>query len=407
MARSQLLLLFTIGFTFFAWGLLGVVLGPLLPEIRVAFDLTSTAAGTIFFLWSVGFSLGSFGSRAVLDRVAPLPLLAGLGLCASAAAVVLHQAPDYLSFAVAFLCIGLAGGATFTAGHTLIGRAFVRRRVAALSALDIVFSTGNIAAPIAVIALLSAGYSWTLPFLGLAALFALGSGICGLAMVFTAPRGRDADGSEEEDGTDTAGGKVSLGLLAVASFALGWIEQGQHVWLVSFGISSGQDENVARLGHAAFLAGMLGVRLLAVILDQRMQSALVLRTLFAVIAAGFAILVLGRSPSAYLVGSTMMGAGIGALFPVFLGRATGVDPKGTATFSMVMIVSIAVGGQLASLGLGLLADLGDIVTAFWVNGLIVVLLVLAAERFRHATGAEGVRVTHLPGRSTRPLETAH
>ena len=116
-----------------------------------------------------------------------------------------------------------------------------------------------------------------------------------------------------------------------------------------------------------------------------MQSGLTLRFLLAATTLGFVLLVMAGGPVPLLLGGALLGGGIGALFLIFLGQATDAEPDRTATSSMVMIASVAIGGQLSSLGIGLVSDLIGVERAFWSNGAVILALIFASVRFRRST----------------------
>ncbi|WP_456269054.1 MFS transporter [Kushneria sp. AK178] len=375
------------GLSFLVWGMVGVVTGPLLPETIEDFALTGTQAGLVFFVWSGAFSAGSFMSKPLLAHMSPTVLLIAMTAAAAAMSLALFASDRFAIYAAAFALLGGAGGATFTVTHTLIGQTFTHRRVAALGLLDVVFSAGNLLAPVLVVALLAWGIDWQMPFALLAAFF------MGLALLFAAlgrMAPKDAGASNPAgDGhrIGKAGRARGLGALAAASFSLGWLEWGHNVWLVTFAIDTGRADHLARLGHATFLAGMITARLGAIALNDRMHTPWALRTLFALVIGGSLSVSHVHMDTAYLIGTFALGAGMGALFPIFLGRAMDIDPSRSSTFSVIMIVSLSTGGQFASLVIGALSDALGVTTAFLINGAFVILLVASFEAFRRGNAA--------------------
>lgn len=381
------LLLIAAGLSFLAWGMVGVITGPLLPETIADFALTGTQAGLVFFAWSGAFSIGSFASKPLLERMSPTTLLGFTTAMAAIISIGLFATDQFVIYAAAFAMLGIVGGATFTITHTLIGQTFSHRRVSALGMLDVVFSVGNLLAPVMVVALLAQGFDWQLPFALFAAMFVVLAALFGtLSWRLRNDPGIPGQSSSETDVSST-GRAQGLIALSLASFSLGWLEWGHNVWLVTYAIETGRINELARFGHVTFLAGMIAARLSAIALNDRMQTIWALRTLFALVIGGSLSLSYVHTDMAYLVGTFAMGAGMGALFPIFLGRAMNIDPSRSSTFSIIMIVSLSIGGQFASLSIGALADAFGVTTAFLVNGVFVLALVASFEAFRRGNVA--------------------
>ncbi|WP_372425308.1 MFS transporter [Salinarimonas chemoclinalis] len=375
-----------VAFSFFVWGVLGVLVGSILPEVVAELSLSSFEAGLIFVVWSFGFAIGSAAAERLL-RLAPAHrLLLVLSAATGVAALVQAQAPTFAIFAGLYAALGLFGGAVFTASHTLFGALFPARRTSALGVLDLVFSGGNIVAPLLVVGLVAADASWRVTFVVIGAAFLAGA----IAFAFggRAGVGREAGGATAKPAAAPTAARPRgrdgppLIALAAGSFGLGATEWSQHVWFVTWALAAGIDGAFARIALAAFTAGMVAARVAAIALGDRMRSALAVRLLLAAALAGHAAMLVAPGEATLLAANVALGMGIGAMLPVFLGLAMDGDPARAATFSAVMVVSLTLGGQVASFTVGTLAELTDVRTAFPAAFGAVAIMAAGFESFR-------------------------
>jgi MFS family permease len=126
---------------------------------------------------------------------------------------------------------------------------------------------------------------------------------------------------------------------------------------------------------AGYFGGVLAGRTLGSRLARREDPARLLAFALAVAAAGFAILWPSTGPAQALVGLSLLGIGLGNLFPMGVSVAVALAPGRAVLASgrTVMISALAV--VLAPLTVGTLADATSLRSALWV---VPVMLVLAA-----------------------------
>lgn len=384
-----------VAFSLFVWGVLGVLVGSILPEVVAELSLSSFEAGLIFVVWSFGFAIGSAAAERLL-RLAPAHrLLLVLSAATGVAALVQAEAPSFAIFAGLYATLGLFGGAVFTASHTLFGALFPARRTSALGVLDLVFSGGNIVAPLLVAGLVAADASWRVTFVLIGGAFL----VCAIAFAFGggAGLGRPEEAAPAARGTTQASAQPRrldwplLVALAAGSFGLGATEWAQHVWFVTYAIAAGVDGAFARIALASFTAGMVAARVAAIALGDRMRTALAVRMLLASALAGHAAMPAAPGEAALVASNVALGIGIGAMLPVFLGLAMDGDPARAATFSAVMVVSLTLGGQVASFTVGTLAELTDVRTAFPAAFGAVAIMSAGFESFRILTARRAAR----------------
>ncbi len=87
--------------------------------------------------------------------------------------------------------------------------------------------------------------------------------------------------------------------------------------------------------------------------------------------------------------------------PLFLDLAMDGDPASAAAFSAVMIVSLTIGGQIASFTVGTLAEFFGVLAAFPVSFVAVAIMAAGFETFRVLTARRATRspATRTTGRA--------
>lgn len=381
--------------------MLGVLVGSILPQVTDALALSSFEAGLIFVFWSFGFVAGSAAAQRLL-RLAPAHrLLLVLSAATGAAALAQTQAQSYAMFTALYGALGLFGGAVFTASHTLYGQLYPEKRTSALASLDLVFSAGNIAAPLLVVALIAGGLSWRTAFALIGAAFlvcAIGFALAGRARARAAKREAEQDNGQVADElrekpqprAAAPADRRLLVALAAGAFGLGATEWAQHVWFVTYALAAGADDVFARLALAAFTAGMVAARIGAIVMGDALRAAVWVRGLLLLALGAHAAMLLAPTGTMMLAANLALGLGIGALLPIFLGLAMDGDPARGATFSAVMIVSLTIGGQAASFTIGTIAEFADVRTAYAGAFGAVAIMALGFEAFRVMTERRSV-----------------
>jgi fucose permease len=180
---------------------------------------------------------------------------------------------------------------------------------------------------------------------------------------------------------------LPIWVLAVPACFLGAVEWSHNIWFVSYAIDIGLDDNVSRVSHAAFLTGMILIRLLTIIIGNKIHNVWLVRALFAMTLSGNLGIIFATNIELQIIANVTMGFGMGAMFPVLLARAMDVNPQRSSIFSIAMILGTTVGGQLSSLSIGALSDFYPISDVFIITTFLVVLLIVSFEIFRNRTRA--------------------
>ena len=126
---------------------------------------------------------------------------------------------------------------------------------------------------------------------------------------------------------------------------------------------------------AGYFGGVLAGRVLGSRLTRRHDPARLLAVALAVSAAGFAILWPATAPAQALVGLTLLGIGLGNLFPMGLSVTVSLASERAALASGRAVATTSFAVLLAPLTVGALADATSLTAALVV---VPILLVLAA-----------------------------
>jgi MFS family permease len=126
---------------------------------------------------------------------------------------------------------------------------------------------------------------------------------------------------------------------------------------------------------AGYFGGVLAGRILGSRLARRHDPARLLAFALAVSAAGFAVLWPSTAPAQALAGLSLLGIGLGNLFPMGMSVTVALAPERTALASGRAVATTSLAVLLAPLTVGALADATSLTTAL---GVVPVVLALAA-----------------------------
>ena len=162
---------------------------------------------------------------------------------------------------------------------------------------------------------------------------------------------------------------------------------------------------------AGYFVGVLAGRVLGSGLTHRYDPAALLGVALGVALLGFALLWPSTGPVQAAAGLTLLGVGIGNLFPMGVSVAVGLAPGRSATASGRVVVVTAVAILLAPLTVGTLADATSLTAALVVVPVLVCLAAVALGvvlRARSSDHRRGTRVvTPRAGRHAALSRQAH
>ncbi len=177
-------------------------------------------------------------------------------------------------------------------------------------------------------------------------------------------------------------------VMLMCAVAAEWCVTAWGATFVQQAAASSPDAAVAVM--AGYFVGVLAGRTLGSGLTRRYDPPALLGVALGVALLGFALLWPSTGPAQAAAGLTLLGVGIGNLFPMGVSVAVGLAPGRSATASGRVVVVTAVAILLAPLTVGALADATSLQSALVVVPVLVCLAAVALGVVVGARAAAGV-----------------
>jgi fucose permease len=339
-----------LGMLLFGIGL--IMLGSILPDLRLKHSLDAVEAGTLFSILPVGIILGSLLFGPVCDRYGYRTLLALSALLMFAGFEGLAFTNTSWILTVSVFLFGLGGGAINGATNAVVADISTTGKGADLSILGVFFGIGALVMPL-LLSLLkkSVPFETIVSGTGILALFA--------ALLFAVVRFPDAKQAEGISMKQVGGlfRDATLLLIAFFLFFQSAFEGLINNWTTTYLIERvAAPQEAALMGLSAYVAGMTVMRLLIGSVLRKMPEQSLLYMSFAITLAALLLFSLSRSVVPAASGLFLMGAGLAAGFPTMLGLVGNRYPdlSGTA-FSFVLVIAL-LGNMLVNYAMGLIAE---------------------------------------------------
>ena len=360
-----------LGMLLFGVGL--IMLGSVLPDLRIRHSLDSIQAGALFSILPIGIMGGSLIFGPVCDRYGYRTLLAVSALLMFAgfeALALTHTA--WILTASVFL-FGLGGGAINGATNAVVADISTTGKGADLSILGVFFGIGALGMP-----LLLSLMKETVEFQYIIA----GTGILALAAallfaVVRFPAAKQAEWiSMKQIGALVR--DVTLLLVAFFLFFQSAFEGLINNWTTTYLIEKvAAPQEAALMGLSAYVAGMTVMRLLIGSVLRKMAERNLLYMSFAITFSALLLFSLSRSVTPAAAGLFLLGSGMAAGFPTMLGIVGNRYPNlsGTA-FSFVFVIAL-LGNMLVNYSMGIVAETHGIkhLTTFTFTELALLVLI--------------------------------
>lgn len=329
-----------------------IMLGSILPDLRLKHSLDAVEAGTLFSILPVGIILGSLLFGPVCDRYGYRTLLA-------LSALLMFTGFEGLAFtntswiltASVFL-FGVGGGAINGATNAVVADISTTGKGADLSILGVFFGIGALGMPL-LLSLLrkSVPFETTVAGTGLLALFA--------AVLFAAVRFPAAKQSQGISVKQIGGlfRDATLLLIAFFLFFQSAFEGLINNWTTTYLIDRvDAEQQAALMGLSAYVAGMTVMRLLIGSFLRKMPERNLLYMSFGITMLALLFFSLSRSVVPAASSLFLLGAGLAAGFPTMLGLVGNRYPdlSGTA-FSFVLVIGL-LGNMLINYTMGIVAE---------------------------------------------------
>ncbi len=363
-----------LGMLLFGVGL--IMLGAVLPDLRVRHSLDAMQAGALFSILPVGIIGGSLLFGPVCDRYGYRTLLAVSALLMFAGFEVLAFTHTAWILTASVFLFGLGGGAINGATNAVVADISTTGKGADLSILGVFFGIGALGMPL-LLSLMkkTVDFQYIVASTGILALTA-----ALLFVIVRFPAAKQAEWiSLKQIGALVR--DVTLLLIAFFLFFQSAFEGLINNWTTTYLIEKvAAPQEAALMGLSAYVAGMTVMRLLIGSVLRKMPERKLLYMSFAITLGALLLFSLSRSVTPAAAGLFLLGSGMAAGFPTMLGIVGNRYPdiSGTA-FSFVLVIAL-LGNMLVNYSMGIVADNFGIkhLTTFTFAELAVLVLIATA-----------------------------
>jgi FHS family glucose/mannose:H+ symporter-like MFS transporter len=293
-------------------GVVMTLLGPMLPILSARWGLNDTEAGNLFLAQYVSSIAGMLSSGVLVRRFGyRLTLIAGAILMAVGIAML--AAAGHLLGVTAICVYGAGFGITTPACNLFVSDAAPEKRASVLSLLNSSWGVGAMSSPV-IIAAVQRVHQTTAFFYILATSLAL------LTLSLSAVRfAADAIRHVNQPAGDSLVplNKKFLVLVGAIFFIYVGTETAVGGWVASYAqrVAPGS-ASLWAMTPAFFYGAMLGGRTLAPFLLRSIQPVRVATAGSAIALLGIVVLLGSNSSATILVGTSLAGLGLSALFPI-------------------------------------------------------------------------------------------
>lgn len=339
-----------LGMLLFGVGL--IMLGAVLPDLRVRHSLDAMQAGALFSILPVGIIGGSLLFGPVCDRYGYRTLLAVSALLMFAGFEVLAFTHTAWILTASVFLFGLGGGAINGATNAVVADISTTGKGADLSILGVFFGIGALGMPL-LLSLMkdTVDFQYIVAATGILALAA-----ALLFVVVRFPAAKQAEWiSLKQIGALVR--DVTLLLVAFFLFFQSAFEGLINNWTTTYLIEKvAAPQEAALMGLSAYVAGMTVMRLLIGSVLRKMPERKLLYMSFTITLGALLLFSLSRSVTPAATGLFLLGSGMAAGFPTMLGIVGNRYPdiSGTA-FSFVLVIAL-LGNMLVNYSMGIVAE---------------------------------------------------
>lgn len=325
----------------FVFGVVMTVLGAVLPSVITQYGMAKAEAGTLFSALTLGVMAGSVFFGPVVDRYGYRLLLFACTLLVLAGLEGIAYAGSLASLYGSSFLIGLGGGVLNGATNALVADISEEGRSAGLSLLGVFYGIGAFGIPFIIGNLLGL-FTYT-------SLVAAIGGLTIVPLVFFAlvrfPAPKQPQGLPLRKGARLLKDPVLL-LMGLVLFMQSGMETTGGAWTSSFfkevlDVPDGQ----AVVYLSLFWAGMMIARLVMGLLLRSISPAVVLKASLLIALLGAGLLLTAQATFQAAPGIFLLGAGLGATYPLMYGYAADRYPDLSGTAFGILLVIALIGGS--------------------------------------------------------------
>jgi len=329
-----------------------IMLGSVLPDLRVRHSLDAMEAGALFSILPIGIIGGSLLFGPVCDRYGYRTLLAISALLMFAGFEGLAFTHTSWILTASVFLFGLGGGAINGATNAVVADISTTGKGADLSILGVFFGIGALGMPL-LLSLLkkTVEFQYIIAVTGLLALAA-----AALFSTVRFPAAKQAEGISMKQ-VGSLFSDITLLLVAFFLFFQSAFEGLINNWTTTYLIEKmAAPQEAALIGLSAYVAGMTVMRLLIGSVLRKLPERQLLYISFSITLAALLLFSLSHSVVPAAAGLFLLGSGLAAGFPTMLGIVGNRYPdlSGTA-FSFVLVIAL-LGNMLVNYTMGIVAE---------------------------------------------------
>lgn len=349
----------------FAYSVLQFVTPSAINEIGKAFNISQSTLGGLYFTFAASFCVSVIYGGRISDRKGKLPVVAAGCIFITAGSTVFALTHNLVVAFAANLLMGFGGGlAEGIAMATISDLYNGPRRTAMLNWSQFVFAVGAILTSLGISALIAAGISWRVGFMGAAVLCAVAAFLAVWATVIRYEKPlavAHGESNWREVLFDPIVFWLSIGLMLYVG-----AECGLTNWLAVFFKEDLATSSAFAASTVAFMWLGLGVgRAAATWISRRWTDINIIRWGLALAAVSQAALLLVNSPIAALAIVTVIGFALGPMWPTILSCVGAAHPNRTGTVFGVVIAMGSFGNAIFTPAIGRLGDSVGTGYALW------------------------------------------
>ena len=358
-------------FGFLLVGVVGTLLGPILPMLAAKWQVGDAEVSWLFVAQFSGGIIGSALSGRMIARVGLLRLLT-YGYAATAAAVACLGVSSRAIGLLSVFCFGFTLGLTGPVISLLMAEVYPNRRAVALNVVGFAWALGAVAGP-PMIALLARDGGLIRPLGGLAMMLLGVASLIAWRALVDSPSGSDlrAPNRKNPAHLDGSARRPWRSLYAFLTGALIFLYVGTETatsgWIATYAqrLSAPTNEFGTMTPSVFWLGLLIGRAVAPAVLILVSEAALVLISLF-IGGAGLLIILFGSNLVSVTLGVGVTGLGLAAIFPttfaIFTRYFGALSSELTGSFFVVgglggALIPLLVGfvsGRTGDLRLGLL-----------------------------------------------------
>lgn len=345
--------MFAAGFVLF--GMTNTMSGPLLPSLRLDYQLSLSQAGSLFTVQFVGFILSVLVGGVIADTFGKRTFVLVGTAVLTCGLVLIGCFHNAWLLTVGFFTVGIGFGG-FDAGLApLVGDLNSDRRAFALNLLHTFFGVGALLGPLWAGYIVASSVAWRYAYLAMAAcslLFLLAFGTRNIT-----PRYREGNASPSPERFASLLVDRRLVLLAGLVCVYVGLESGVGAWVFSFLTEALKTTpEVATSAVSLFWASLTLGRLLSAYASERLGHELFILCCCAGSVVAGLPLTMGPGVRAALVSCVALGFFFSGIFPTVIAQGTSLFPGSTGSVTGMLVAAGAAGGALVPWLIGLVSD---------------------------------------------------